>query len=606
MPAHLHLLTLLLATATACQWIANRLQIPAIILLLAAGITLGPATGVLDPEVLFGHLLKPFVSLSVAVILFEGGLSLNLKEARVAGRPLWRLLLSGLVVGFAVVTLGGMYIADLTLGTASVLGGILVVTGPTVIVPMLRTAHIERRPATLLKWEGIVNDPLGVLLAILAFQLTAETAAGNTVMSIAGHFVIAALASTALGVVVGLSIDKALDKGWIAEHLKSPVMLGAMLTVYTLAELVGHETGLLAVTAMGLLLANLANPHVEDIRHFKEHLSTLLIGFLFVTLSASLKIADLERLVGPPLLLVAFILFVARPLVVCCAGFGSGLPWRERALLSWIAPRGVVAAAVAGTFEPRLREAGYADADLLVPIVFGVIMSTVVLHSLTIRPLAKVLGLSAGGGAGILIVGGARWVLQMALALRRAGAEVVMTDSTYRRVSRARREGLEVRFGDVLSEEMAFELPMERISFVLAASDDDAYNSLVCTHLVSTFGRSFVLQLAMSTEEVGRKDAEHSLMGRVPWGSRGTYQEITRRYWNGATFKVTTLSETFTWEKLRQQHPDGLLLFWVRSNKLGVIDGDKAPPDGAKVILMTNGSSSEPSGTAAPAGAGSG
>jgi len=589
MPEHLHLLTLLLATAVSCQWIANRLQIPAIILLLAAGILLGPVLGVLDPEQLFGHLLKPFVSLSVAVILFEGGLSLNLQEARVAGRPLWRLLLSGLVVGFAVVTLAGMYIADLTLGTASVLGGILVVTGPTVIIPMLRTSRIARRPATLLKWEGIVNDPLGALLAILVFQLAAETAAGNTAMSIAGHFVLGALVSTALGIGVGFLLDKALDKGWIAEHLKSPVMLGAMLGVYTLAELVGHETGLLAVTAMGLLLANLENPHVEDIRHFKEHLSTLLIGFLFVTLSASLQIADLERLVGPPLVLVAFILFVARPLVALCAGFGSGLPWKERALLGWIAPRGVVAAAVAGAFEPRLREAGYADADLLVPIVFGVIMATVILHGLTIRPLAKALGLSAGGGSGILIVGGARWVLQLALALRRAGAEVVMTDSTYRRVSRARREGLEVHFGDVLSEEMEFQLPMERISFVLAANDDTAYNSLVCMRFVSTLGRSNVLQLAMAHDEASRKEAEHNLMGRVPWGESGTYQEITRRYWNNATFKVTALSDEFTWEQLKQQHPDALFLFWVKPSKLGVIEGDKGPPEDAKVVLMTNG-----------------
>ncbi|HEX5052817.1 MAG TPA: sodium:proton antiporter [Planctomycetota bacterium] len=589
MPEHLHLLTLLLATAVSCQWIANRLQIPAIILLLAAGITLGPGLGVLVPEQLFGHLLTPFVSLSVAVILFEGGLSLNLREARVAGRPLWRLLLSGLVVGFTVVTAAGVLLAGLTLGTASVLGAILVVTGPTVIVPMLRTAHIARRPATLLRWEGIVNDPLGALLAILVFQLAAQTATGNGAMSIAGHFLVGAVASAGLGVVVGVSLDTALDKGWIAEHLKSPVMLGAVIGVYTVAEMLGHETGLLAVTAMGLLLANRENPHVEDIRHFKEHLSTLLIGFLFVTLSASLHVADLQRLAGPPALLVAFILLVARPLVAFCAGIGSGLPWQERALLAWIAPRGVVAAAVAGAFEPRLREAGYADADLLVPIVFGVIVATVVLHGLTLRPLARALGLGAGGGAGMLIVGGARWTVQLALTLRKAGAEVVMIDSTYRRVSRARREGLEVYYGDVLSEEMEFELPMERLSFVLAANDDDAYNSLVCMRLAGTLGRNNVLQLAVSPDDRGRKEAGHRLMGRVPWGERSTFQEITARYWSAGAFKVTTLSAEFPWPKLQQQHPDGLFLFWVRQDKLGVVEADKAPPDGAKVVLMTGG-----------------
>jgi NhaP-type Na+/H+ or K+/H+ antiporter len=191
----LHLLTLLLATGVTCQWVANRLQIPAIVLLLGAGITLGPVLGVLDPNELFGPLLTPFISLSVAVILFEGGLSLNLREARVAGRTLWRLLLSGLVVGFAIVMLGGIYIAGLTTGTAAVLGGILVVTGPTVIVPLLRTSRVARRPATLLKWEGIVNDPFGALLAILVFQLAAETAAGEEAAGIAS-VVIAILGSS--------------------------------------------------------------------------------------------------------------------------------------------------------------------------------------------------------------------------------------------------------------------------------------------------------------------------------------------------------------------------------------------------------------------------
>ncbi len=585
MPEHLHLLTLLIATAVTCQWVANRLQIPAIILLLAAGIVLGPVAGVLDPKALFGDLLKPGIGLAVAVILFEGGLSLNMHEAKAAGRTLWHLLLSGLIVGFAVVTVAGVYVGGLTLGTAAVLGGILVVTGPTVIIPMLRTARIARRPATLLKWEGIVNDPLGALLAILVFQLAAETAQGNSAMTIAGHFAVGMVASTALGLAAGWLLDKALDKGWLAEHLKSPVMLGAVVAVYTLAEMVGHETGLLAVTAMGLLLANMENPHVEDIRHFKEHLSTLLIGFLFVTLSASLRLEDLAKLWGPPLLLVAFILFVARPLVAACAAFRTGLPWNERVLLGWIAPRGVVAAAVAGAFEPRLREAGYPDADLLVPIVFGVIMATVVLQSLTIRPMAKKLGLSAGGGAGILLVGGARWVLSLALALRKAGAEVVMTETTYRRVSRARREGLEVHFGDVLSEEMAFELPLERVSMVFAANDDDSYNSLVCTRFASTFGRQNVLQLAPAAGE-GRKDAEHTMRGRVPWGEGLTYAELTQRYWQNETFKVTTLTGEFTWERLRQQHPNGLFLFYVKGNRLHVIGADAEPPVDARVVFV--------------------
>lgn len=579
---HLHLLALLVGTAVACQWAANRLQIPAIILLLAAGVVLGPVSGVLDPAHLFGDLLRPFVSLAVAVILFEGGLSLNLSEAKIAGRPLWRLLLSGLVVGFAVVTLAGVFLGGLDLGTAAVLGGILVVTGPTVIVPLLRTARISRRPATLLKWEGIVNDPLGALLAIFVFQLAARAGGDASVWGVVGQSAAGAAGGGALGLVAARLLDLALDRGWIAEHLKSPVMLGAVLGVFVLAEQVGEESGLLAVTAMGLVLANVKNPHVEDIRHFKEHLSTLLIGFLFVTLSASLDLDEMRRLLGRPLLLVAFILFLARPIVVLCASLGTDLPWRERGLLGWIAPRGVVAAAVAGAFEPRLRAAGYADAELLVPTVFGVIFATVLAQSFTIRPLARWLQLASPGGSGILVVGGARWVVELSLALRRAGAEVVMTESTYRRVSRARREGLDVHFGDVLSEEMEYELPLERLTWVFAAHDDDSYNALVCTRFAPILGRHQVLQLAPP-----ERTAEHRLMGRSPWGAHVTYAELTRRYWAGATFKATALTREFTFEQLREQNPGALFLFFLHRGRLGVVSSDEPPPEEAKVVFIT-------------------
>lgn len=589
---HLHLLTLLVATAVGCQWLASLLRVPAILLLLAAGIALGPGFGMLEPRELFGDLLDPFVGLAVAVILFDGGLSLNLHEARAAGGALWRLLLSGLVVGFALVLLAAIWLGGLSIGTAAVLAGILVVTGPTVVLPMLRTARIARRPATLLKWEGIVNDPFGALLAIFMFRLAADFAhPGAGAWSIAGHFALGMLGSAAIGLCVGFALDKALDRGLLAEHLKSPVMLGVVLLVYTLAEMVGEESGLLAVTVMGLLLANVENPHVEDIRRFKEQVSTLLIGMLFVTLSSGLHVHDLRRLVGAPLLLLGVIVFLVRPVVVACASLRTDTPWRERALLAWIAPRGVVAAAVAGAFEPRLLAAGYADAELLVPLVFGVIVVTVTLQSLTLRPLARRLGLSAADGSGILIVGGAIWVLELARALRRAGAEVTMAETTYRRVSRARREGLDVHFGDVLAEDIQYELPMERLSWAFAASDDDAYNSLVCTRLQSQLGRGHVLQLAPQGD--GRKDAEHQLMGRVAWAD-ASYQEMTRRFWNNGVFKVTNLTAEYPFAKLQAQNPGALFLFCMRGGRLSVVEVDKPPAEDAKVVFLTDPNAAAP------------
>ena len=554
----LYLLVLILTAAVGAQWLASRLHVPGLLLLLAVGITLGPVTEVLNPEQVFGDLLQPIISLAAAVVLFEGGLSLHWREAQHVGPILWRLIISGLVLGFLSVTGLGLLLG-LEPATAAVLGAILVVTGPTVIIPMLRGARIAFRPAALLKWEGIVNDPFGALLAIVALQIAVQLkgAAASAVFGVLVTYLGLSLAAAALGALFGWLLAKALDADAIREDLKSPVMLGAVLLVFALAELMHHEYGLLAVTTMGMVLANAQVASLENIRHFKEQVSTLMVGFLFVVLSARLELESLASLLGAPLVLVLAILFVARPLVVLAATAGSSLPWSERLLVGWIAPRGVVAAAVAGAFAPRLAEAGVADADLLVPIVFGVIIATVVLHGLSIRPLARRLGLASRPGNGMLLVGASTWAVALADAVARAGAFVVVTDTRYRRVTRARQEGLEVHFGDVLSEETALELPLERVSWLLAATVDDSYNALVTVNFAGEFDRGNLLQLTppKPAGSAKGKDVPLHLSGVTPWGEAGEYNAIARRFWAGATFKVTQTTEQFDWRDLRGAEP---------------------------------------------------
>ncbi len=584
----IHLLTLLVAVGVGIQWVAARLRLPALLLLLITGIALGPGFGVVRPDEQFGRFQQALIGLAVAVILFEGGLSLEFREARFAGRVLARLIISGLVVGFGSVMALGVYVGGLSPATAAVLGAILVVTGPTVILPMLRSSRISLRPATLLKWEGIVNDPLGALLAVLVVKIATATGGAEdaTVFSLVAGVGMKALIGGAIGVVAGLVIGYGLNHGMIAEHMKNPVMLGAVLVVYTVSEEVGKENGLFAVTAMGLVLANLKNHSIEDIRRFKEQIGTMLVAFLFLILSARLETEQLTKLLGMPLVLIATVLFTARPLVVWCATLRSGLPWQERALVGWIAPRGIVAAAVAGAFEQPLLDAGYEDADLLVPIVFGVIISTVVLHGLSIRPLSRKLGLGFVEGTGIMIVGAQTWGVSLAQALTKAGAFVVLADSRYQRVSHARREGMEVHYGDVLSEEAAMVLPLERVSWVLAATDDDAYNSLVSMSFAHDIGRHHSLQVTPSTLGT-RKETAHAMVGYTPWGDAGTYVELSRRYWRHGSFKVTSISEEFGWEALQERNPGALFLFYVEAEKLYAIDGKRAPTTGSKVVYLT-------------------
>ncbi|MCA8942956.1 MAG: cation:proton antiporter [Planctomycetes bacterium] len=584
----IHLLTLLIALGVFIQWIALRLRLPALLLLLAAGITLGPIAGVFDPNLEFGRFQNPVIRLAVAIILFEGGLSLEFAEARFAGPVLWRLIVSGLVVGFGSVMALGVWIAGLSPATAAVLGAILVVTGPTVILPMLRSSRISLRPATLLKWEGIVNDPLGALMAFVVFEIAVLGGeSGESVGGLVFAVGLQALAGGAVGVAAGWILGRALVRHQIAEHMKNPVMLGAVLVVYTLAEEIGHENGLFAVTTMGLVLANMKEHSIEDIRRFKEQIGSLLVAFLFLLLSARLEMDQLAKLIGTPLVLIAAIVFVARPLVGLVATFRSGLPWNERTLISWIAPRGIVAAAVAGAFQDPLVQAGYPDAELLVPIVFGVIIATVVLHGLTIRPLSRRLGLGFVEGTGILIVGAQTWGVALAQALTKAGAYVILADSRYQRVSHARREGMEVHYGDVLSDEAGIVLPLERVSWVLAATDDDAYNSLVCTSFAQEIGRQHALQVSPSS--LGhRKETAHALMGLTPWGELGTYAELSRRYWRHGSFKVTALSEEFDWESLKARNRGAVFLFYVDREKLFVIGERTVPPEGSHVVYLTS------------------
>ncbi len=579
-------LTLLLAAAVGSQWLGASLRVPGILLLLGMGLLIGPVTGLFDPHQMMGEWMGTIVDVAVALVLFEGGLTLHVTEMRVAGRPLIRLLLSGLVLGSALTTLAGVYLGGLTWATAGVIGGILVVTGPTVIIPMLRMARIPLRPASLLKWEGIVNDPLGALLAYVIFKVAIGSGVEGEqgLMTMLLTLVGSGIAATLLGVAAGFLLDKLLDHELIQPHLKSPVMLASVLLVFTGSEFLGEENGLLAVTAMGLVLANVKNPHVEEIRHFKEQISTLLIGLLFLVLSARLETSSLASLLGPPLLVVAAVLFVVRPIVVFAATAGSSIPWSERLLVGWIGPRGVVAAAVAGAFAPRLKEAGYPDAELLVPIIFGVILCTVVLHSLTLRPMARRLGLSAGDRGAVLLVGASTMSIELARTLARAGAEVVLADARFHKVSRARREGVEVHHGDVLSEEMAFEMPLERLALVVAASDDDYYNALVSMRFHAFLPRSRVVQITPASAGADRKHSDSSAKGETPWGERGTYREMTRQFWQGYAFKVTQVTETFGIEALRERSPKTLPLFAVIDGKVEPLEPDEKVPAGAKVV----------------------
>lgn len=511
MEHHIVAVVALIAVAgVVAQWVAWRTGLPAIVVLLAAGIAAGPGLGWLDPADTFGHLFQPLIGLAVAIIVFEGGLNLNLRELRAAGGGVLRLVALGAPLSWGLGAAAGHWLGGLSWPLAILFGAILIVTGPTVIMPLLRQARLHERPASYLKWEGIVNDPIGAVLAVLVLEflsLQQHMGDGEAAGILAFNVVEGAVLALALGIGLPFAIRWAFRHSQAPEVLKTPILLASVLGIHTVCNLVQAEAGLIGATAFGVVLANIGITGLAELRRFKESLTVFLVSGLFIVLSANLDAETIGRVSWPILGATAAVMFVARPVSILISTIGADMPWRERALLAWIAPRGIVAAAVAGIATGRLQGAGYADAGLILPMVFSVIVATVVLHGLTIGPLARALGLAAKARSGLLVVGSSDWVVALARTVHALGVPVIVADRAGPALAEARRHGLETHATEVLSEDPESGLDLLEVDHVLAATRDDAYNALVCTRFAPEMGREQVHQIAPRSGAYTKADA---------------------------------------------------------------------------------------------------
>ncbi len=560
--------TLVVGLGLACQWLAWRLGIPAIILLSGAGLAAGPGLGVIGAGPGYGELFHPLVGLAVGVILFEGGFSLHLHELRQTARGIFRLVSAGVVLSWLLGTLAGYYVAGLSLPVAVILGAILVITGPTVIGPLLRQARLQPRPASYLKWEGIINDPIGALLAILAFEFILHSGqAAPAWWAVLPGLGAALGVALVLGGGVGFLLGKTFQWGWVPEFLKAPGMLAVVLLVYAVANQAQEEAGLLATTLMGLVMGNMGLASSLELRRFKEHIVVLLVSVLFVALTAGIDTTTLTQLDARAAAFIGLVLLAVRPIAVLLATQGANIPWRERALAAWIAPRGIVTIAMAGVLGPLLVELGYPDGQVLLPLVVTVVLVTVTLHGFTIRPLARWLDLVSARQDGILIVGANPWSLELAKQLHDLEVPVTIADSSWHRLRPARLAGLETQSGELLSELGQQRLDLSGIGYLLATTDNDAYNALVCTRFAPELGRDRILQLP-SSESEEREDREFSqtLRGRTAFSEEATYERMMQLHYLGWTFQRTQLTDEYTYEDFREPFPaDAEVLLVVRA-----------------------------------------
>ncbi|MFZ5961582.1 cation:proton antiporter [Thalassococcus sp. BH17M4-6] len=547
------------ALGVGSQWLAWRLRMPAIVLMLLAGLIIGPVLGVLDPSRDFGNLMSPIIAIAVAIILFEGGLTLNFASLRDAAVGVRRLVLVGAPLGWAVSAAALHYVAGLSWETSTVFGGIMIVTGPTVIAPLLRQARLRRRPAALLQWEAIVNDPVGALAAVLAFEvvivLQTATGAGAAIQDLVTGILVASV----LGLAAGWALSKAFSLGKVPEYMKVPVLFVLLLGVFALSDAVLHESGLLAVTLMGIYIANANLPSYAELRRFKEHATVMLVSGVFILLAANMTRETLMSIDWSTLAFVAVVILIARPVAVLMSLALSDIPWNERLLVAFTGPRGVVLVAVAGLFGERLASIGIEDGTEVSKLAFALVAASVVLHGFTLQPIARWLGLIATERPGVLIVGGSPWSVALAQALQKMDLPVAIADPNHSHLRGAREAGVETFFGDILAEVAEDRLDLVRYEKIIAATDNDAYNTLVATDLAPEFGRENVFQLRRAKESSSRHALPPSLGGRK-FGPDDTYLEANARMQGDCEFRVTRLSDEFTIEDWRETHPGAMVL----------------------------------------------
>ncbi|MCA9215152.1 MAG: sodium:proton antiporter [Planctomycetales bacterium] len=591
-------LSAILSLGIAAQWIAWRIKLPSILLLLGIGFVLGvvcgdnpqlPGTNITD-EIIPHHLLFPVVSICVAIIMFEGGLTLQLRELEDSGQIVLRIVSIGVLVSWVLATLACILLIGMHPRVAALTGAILVVTGPTVIGPLLRHVRPSRRVSSILKWEGIVIDPIGAILAVLTYEALIHQGSAAAVF---GELVKIIVIGLSLGIATAAIMIWLLRRYLIPDFLHNPAFLAAAIGTFTLSNLLAEEAGLVTATIFGIALANQKQVPVRHVVEFKENLRVLLISTLFIMLSARITSAQIEALPwGRTALFAGILILAVRPLSVLASTLGQKIGAPEKAMLAGMAPRGIVAAAVASIFAAGLADKGVpGPAEQFAPAIFAVIVATVCVYGLLGVPLARLLGISSGGDRGVLIVGAQPLCREIGLVLKSEDIDVLMADTNRANATAARMAGLRSFYGNVLSDDVEEAVDLGGIGRVFAMTPNDEVNSLISVQLKEHFGSAMMYQPSMpDAGKSAERTVSRDLKARVLFRDGITLRDLQRRHDAGATIKKTPLTESFGMEQFRARYGgDALPLFLITpTGRLRVFtaDDDVTPQPGDKLIAM--------------------
>jgi NhaP-type Na+/H+ or K+/H+ antiporter len=560
---------MILALGLAAQWVAHRLQLPSILLLLGAGLLVGPGIGILDPNELFGDLLFPIVSISVAIILYEGGLDLNIRELRAIGPSFLRLITLGALITWGLTALAAHYILDLNFEISILIGAILIVSGPTVVIPLLLHIRPNRRVSNLLKWEGILIDPIGAIIAVIVLQSIVSGDLGDGTFQWSG--ILSVFETFAIGGVIGglggLAMMYILKNYLLPDLYQNMLSLAVVVGVFAISNEVRAESGLFAVIVMGLVLANQPYISVRRIIDFKENLRVVIISSLFIVLAARLERDEITQvLTGQSLLFLLALILVARPVATLLSTIGSPLSWKERAFVGWMAPRGIVAAAVASIFGLELAEAEIGGGGELTAFAFLTIIGTVLIYGLSAPWLAKRLGLVSTGPSGVLILGAHPLAQEIGLNLLEEGFPVLLIDSNRTNINGARLAGLKTHYGNVLSDDTIEDLDLAGIDIFIAMTPNDEVNALAAVRMSEIFEERNVYQVAprngAASPGIDANPARH-LRGRILGNPGTSLNEINQKLRAGGTLKRTVLTERFTFDDFSEIYDSAIPLFVI-------------------------------------------
>ncbi|UKM65506.1 cation:proton antiporter [Flavobacteriaceae bacterium GSB9] len=504
------------------QWVAWKFKIPAILPLILIGLLVGPIAAEflsedgskwIEPiwngkEGLFpGESLFYFVSLAISIILFEGGLTLRKGEIKNVGPVITKLITIGSIVTFFGGALAAHFVFHLSWEISYLFSSLIIVTGPTVITPILRNIPLKKDVSAVLKWEGILIDPIGALVAVLVFEFISVGAGGEFTKTALIEFGKIVLFGTTFGFTFAHALNFSINKKWIPHYLLNVFALASVLGVFVLSDSFAHESGLLAVVVMGMVLGNSNSSYLKELLYFKESLSVLLISILFILLAANINMEDLLLVYNwNAAILFALVVFIIRPVGVFLSTQGSKLKLKEKLFISWVGPRGIVAAGIASLFGLTLADKGVVDAEYITPLVFMIVLGTVLLNATTARLFAQLVGVFLKKSGGILIIGASKVSRLLGHYLENNGRHVVLIDSNERNIEKAKELGLEAITTNIYSDTLMDNIELSDVGYLMALTGNPDINKYAIKKFSKQFGENGSFRLVTTQEMLNEEN----------------------------------------------------------------------------------------------------